>query len=99
MSLFIGLLDADGSPRFQSGRTDVCVSFKSHASWLSFYTILHAKLFGYGAMPYIAKDGYMVWNLGSRRAISQITQHIINFQLPVLKRKLKILLTDRRLSA
>lgn len=98
MSLFIGLLDADGCVKFQSGRKDIIISFRTHSSWLNFYTQIRERLFPYVAKPYILNDGYLMWNIGNYNALYIIKQHIEQYKLPVLERKFNKLLKDRRLS-
>ena len=100
MSIFIGLIDGDGSITNQSGRDDCSLRFHTHESWLSYYqqiAIFLKKKTGLKIkMPYIGKDGYMVWTIADHKVLFYLKKFVISNNIKILNRKWDKIDLDRK---
>lgn len=88
LSLFIGFIDGDGSINKQPGaRKTSIIRIQIHANWLSFLLEIYSRLNLTCAKPYINNRGYAQWNICNKELQQKLRKHILNYQLPVLRRK------------
>lgn len=86
MSLFIGIIDADGNIQNQYKRKDTAISIQTHKSWKVFFEYIQSRLNLTGNI-HILKSGYLKWVIGCIKTQQNIKQFSLDNNLPILERK------------